>query len=76
VLRWDPDALILKTRLNRTVTNPQRHADARTIGGILDCIIEKNQKQFVQEGLISSTGEFLVQITYDGHILRARARGG
>src|SRR5207253_8706525 len=41
-------------------------------GGILDGVVQKNQKQLMQRGLIADIGNLLVQVAHDGN---ARARG-
>src|SRR6266576_6031810 len=41
-------------------------------GGILDGVVQKNQKQLMQRGLIADIGNLLVQVADDGN---ARARG-
>src|SRR2546429_1966942 len=44
-------------------------------GGILDGVVQKNQKQLMQRGLIADIGNLLVQVAHDGNIPRAGARG-
>src|SRR5207302_5652863 len=43
-------------------------------GGILDGVVQKNQKQLMQRGLIADIGNLLVQVAHDGNIDRKSTR--
>src|SRR5258707_11586586 len=74
MLACDSDALVFETSPYGSIFLGQRHANLGAFRGVLDRIIEKYQKQLMEESFVPGVGNFLIQLAENGNILGARTR--